>query len=462
MTSDKRDMADFTIFPGGIDDKSHTYIFHKLTKKDSKGKIRYWQAFIRLVRDGARQTVNDWDLSLEKVFPLKDNYFYTNDHYCALPKNCVAEMWAEHGIIDGKRVRNVPSYYDGVKNEGKSNQRHALHSAMIDARSQYLKKEKAGSRAAVDNTTADSNDDAVATAVSQRYYPMLAEKYDDHKEKITWPAFVQPKLDGLRCLAYYDVEKKEVDMYSRSLHDFNGKEHIRAILRRVLKLKAFAGVYVDGEFYRHGKRLQDISGIARRDNNDAELQYHIYDCFKPSDLSLSYIERRKILDNFFAKLSDDEKNIICEVPTHVVHAHEEIKSIFDRLVTEKYEGCIVRGPNSPYLTNNTGTSQALRSKFLLKYKDKSTAEFKVVDFTQGAKGKAVGRIIWICSTEQGDRFNVTMKDMDDAQQKALYSECLAAGVFVGKYKGRNLTVEFDSLSKTGVPQRAKGVIFRDD
>ena len=459
MTSDKRDMADFTAFPGGIDDKSHTYIFHKLTKKDSKGKVRYWQAFIRLVRDGARQTANDWDLSLEKVFPLKDKYFYTNDHYCALPKGCVAEMWAEHGMIDGKRVRNVPSYYDGVKNEGKANERHALHSAMIDARSQYLKKEKAGSRAA-----AETSDDTAA--VSQRYYPMLAEKYDDHKDKITWPAFVQPKLDGLRCLAYYDAERPvgstEVDMYSRSLHDFNGKEHIRAILRRVLKLKAFAGVYTDGEFYRHGKHLQDISGISRRDNNDAELQYHIYDCFKPSDLSLPYVERRKILDNFFAKLTDDEKKIICEVPTFVVHAHEEIKSIFDRLVVDKYEGCIIRGPNSPYLTNNTGTSDALRSKFLLKYKDKNTAEFKVVDFTQGAKGKAVGRIIWICSTEQGERFNVTMKDMDDAQQKALYSECLVPGVFAAKYKGRDLTVLFDKLSKAGVPQRAKGVIFRED
>ena len=32
--------------------------------------------------------------------------------------------------------------------------------------------------------------------------PMLAHKYADKQKHIKYPCFVQPKLDGVRCLAY--------------------------------------------------------------------------------------------------------------------------------------------------------------------------------------------------------------------------------------------------------------------
>ncbi len=36
------------------------------------------------------------------------------------------------------------------------------------------------------------------------FNPMLAHKFEDYKDKITYPVYSQPKLDGIRCIVRAD------------------------------------------------------------------------------------------------------------------------------------------------------------------------------------------------------------------------------------------------------------------
>ena len=60
-----------------------------------------------------------------------------------------------------------------------------------------------------------------------RYKPMLAHKFD--KKKVDWKSrttFMQPKLDGVRCLIQYDKDKKSVTAYSRTGKPWLNIDHI--------------------------------------------------------------------------------------------------------------------------------------------------------------------------------------------------------------------------------------------
>lgn len=92
-------------------------------------------------------------------------------------------------------------------------------------------------------------------------------------------------------------------------------------------------------------------------------------------------------------------------------------------------------------------------------KKKMTDEFEVVNYTEGSRGKDKGAIIWVAKTKDGAFFNVTPKNITYEERYALFAECKKH--FKTKYLGRMLTVEYEDLSKTNVPQRAKAVGFRD-
>ena len=121
-----------------------------------------------------------------------------------------------------------------------------------------------------------------------------------------------------------------------------------------------------------------------------------------------------------------------------------------------YEGAMLRNTNGEYLAS---ADKASRSSDLVKLKPKHTDEFKIIGYTQGKRGKDKGAIIWICSTENDNEFNVTPKDMTYEERYDLFIDCEKN--FDEKYFNKMMTVEYEDLSKAGVPQRAKAVIIRD-
>jgi len=458
MTAEKRDMTDFTILPGGINDEKNQYEFPTLRTKDIKNNIRIWKIFIRIVKDGNRQNNIDWNELNENVLVLKDDYFYTGEDYMDLPKYSIVEVWTERGIEGGKITKDIPTYFENISNEGKANQRNQLHEALIWSRAQYIKRKEKGG-------TENKFGNKIKTNINTKYFPMLASPYKDGVKYIKYPIYVQRKYDGIRCLSYFDIKTGEIICYSRTQREFPGKKYIKDILIKYLPkfIKAGVSLYLDGEFYKHGLHLQDISGESRSETGDEkeDLEYHIYDCFYPDNMKMEFKNRIELLDKFFNLVINEDKKILKHVETILADDKKIVDNIFNKVVKEGYEGCILRNVDSPYLGNATKTGSYTRSKNVIKLKAKFTDEFEIVDFTEGKKGKAKGAIIWICQTKDKNKFNITPKNMTDVERKKLFEECNKDNGFEKKYKNLLLTVEYEELSKKGIPQRAKGLTIRN-
>ena len=96
-----------------------------------------------------------------------------------------------------------------------------------------------------------------------RYKPMLAYPVSDKPIDYSKPTFIQPKLDGVRCLIQADkvdyltkVETGEpvykVVAYSRTGKEWKNIDHILEQLRPFFE--EFPEVVLDGELYNHDLR----------------------------------------------------------------------------------------------------------------------------------------------------------------------------------------------------------------
>jgi hypothetical protein len=116
--------------------------------------------------------------------------------------------------------------------------------------------------------------------------PMLAHKFKDHMNKVEWPSYIQPKLNGMRML-------------------FNGTEARsrgnKEIIREVIEHLQFdtGGFILDGELMLPNNVLlqESMSAIKKyRPGISDKLEYHVYDIV---NTDLPYEERMKLLETMF-------------------------------------------------------------------------------------------------------------------------------------------------------------------
>lgn len=488
MISDKRDFSDFTKFPGSI--SVGIYKFPTLYYKDVAENVRKWTVFVRLVKAPPKGKLpkheHDWDLLKENQIPIVSGYLKDKD----LPTKVISQFWVETGIIGGKISRHPPTYPNET-NVGKSNERNTFKQSLVDARSKYLKKLEEGGRTKKEFESKKKIKEKFTT-----YFPMLARKYVDEKKHAVWPAMSQPKLDGVRCLAFLDVNPHKVDsskisyknviLATRQKKEFQGFNHIRRVLLEPLITmynESGVSLYLDGEFYKHGKALQDISGEVRNIEKNSNVskdsvKYWIFDCFYPTELDTPFKERVEILEDFFVVYDDSPvdwdgselttaiqkigKSFVKMVPYQTHKNEKEMMEQYKVWIAQKYEGLMYRNPNGEYLGHPTKTGTFLRSRGLLKLKMRYSDEFEVDGFTEGTKGRDKGAIMWICKTKDGKKtFHATPKNTTLKKRYELFKKITSDGDFDEKYKGREMTIEYEDLSKDGVPLRAKSVGFRD-
>lgn len=73
--------------------------------------------------------------------------------------------------------------------------------------------------------------------------PMLAHKYDDSRVDWSKPVYIQPKLDGVRCLF------TKHGAYSRTGKQFMNLRHIEKDLKPLFDHQP--NIILDGELYNH-------------------------------------------------------------------------------------------------------------------------------------------------------------------------------------------------------------------
>lgn len=260
--------------------------------------------------------------------------------------------------------------------------------------------------------------------------PMLAHDYHKRGHHITWPAYVQPKLDGVRAL----VTRKGNDIIFTS-RDENEFPHVAHLIPFLLNMMADGEIW-DGELYCKKLCFEDlISAVKRKQPNTLKLEYWVYDCVMKGNFE----DRHLHIDS---KIRGNGP--IIPVPTLLVECEEDMLACHKVMLQKGYEGTMIRNSNGGYANK--------RSSNLQKYKNMIDAEFKIVRYEEGT-GKDVGCIIFVCTTESGKEFTVRPNGSYERRMQ-WYKE---GKKLIGKY----LTVQYQNLSEDGVPRFPIGINIRD-
>ena len=208
---------------------------------------------------------------------------------------------------------------------------------------------------------------------------MLAHKYNE--DKADYPAFIQPKLDGVRCLF------TAKGAFSRANNRFMNVEHIEQALKPFFAKNPTA--VLDGELYNHGLKddFEKIISLVKKKkptNDDrleaAELvEYHVYDIasmtIAPYNLRLNYLN-----SDVFGGFNTWP---IMKVETKVALDFDDALKMHNKNLKLGYEGSIYRTFEGKY--------KGTRSWDLMKFKDFHDDEATIIGYELG-KGKREGTL----------------------------------------------------------------------
>ena len=266
---------------------------------------------------------------------------------------------------------------------------------------------------------------------TQYFEPMLASKWEDSKDKITYPIYSQPKLDGIRCIVTSE------GMFSRNGKPIISAPHIREGLQPLFDENP--DLIFDGELYAD-KFANDfnkiVSLVKKTKPTDADLkeskkniEYHIYDL--PS--AGGTFENRFF--NNLIKMYDTLPKYCVLVKTMVCRNENEVNILYEDCVEAGYEGQILR-LNKEY--------ENKRSKFLLKHKSFIDEEYTIKGICEGEGNKTnmVGYMVF--ETADGKPFKSNVKATFEQSEEMFRNR--------KQLIGKQATIKYFNLTPDGIPR----------
>ena len=247
--------------------------------------------------------------------------------------------------------------------------------------------------------------------------PMLAQPLKNIKNIDFDNAFIQHKYDGNRCLIANIGGKKIA--YTRNSKVYATIDHI------LDSISIPANTILDGELYCHGQSLQTIISWCKRDKPIPEskrLRYHCYDIISPKP----FTERL----NDLYEIDFGEHGEL--VPTVKVTSLDTVFAFLKASLEAKYEGTILRW-------GNFGYEDGKRSKSLIKIKEWKDDVFVVVGINPSKDYWA----ILTCILPKGASFSISAPGTIEEKREVLINK--------QNYLGRSVRVEYQNLTKDGVP-----------
>jgi len=344
----------------------------------------------------------------------------------------------EHTIeVEGNSYRTISGYVDGVKtttewtycqgkNIGRSNETTPEGQALAEANAEWKKRTER-------NYFANVSDIDNGTM----FKPMLANKWEDYADKIQYPIYSQPKLDGIRCIVRND------GMWTRTGKPIISAPHIFEALKPLFEQDQ--DLIFDGELYAD-KYANDFNAIVSlvkkskpttKDLEDSAkvIEYHIYDL--PSC--------DEVFTKRYTALQQMKLPLCCVlVETNYVESAENVNTFYSEYVSQGYEGQMLR-LNSMY--------ENKRSKSLLKHKSFIDEEYTIVGYEEG-NGNLAGMIgALIFQTTQGDKFTASVNGGWD-HLKELWSER-------DTLIGQEATIKYFNITPDGKPRFPKVTAIRN-
>ena len=337
-----------------------------LYKKDSKGKIRVWSIYTR-----------------------------------------GADLIQKSGLLEGKLVENVKTCKS--KNVGKSNSTTPEKQALLELESEYKSKLDGG----YFETVEEAENNIVLL-------PMLAKSFNDHKHKIDWKnCFIQPKLDGQRCLAQISSDGN-VKLISRDGKLIENMDHIIKDLSTIKQ-----DVVLDGELYSYGLSFQENMKLIKkyRPGESENIKYHVYDLVSDKPFN------KRTVRSYIKDLDTCK-----EVSTYQIDKEEKIKEFHSKFLLDGYEGSIIRWGSSGYKIDG-------RSDNLLKYKDFQDIAATIIDVIPAEQRPEWGVPVL---KYNGKTFNAGMKFSHEERKEWLTNK--------KDYIGKTAEIRFFEWTDDGLPR----------
>ena len=269
---------------------------------------------------------------------------------------------------------------------------------------------------------------------TQYFEPMLASKWEDSKDKITYPIASQPKLDGIRCIVTKD------GMFSRNGKVIISAPHIRESLDGLFT--KYPDLIFDGELYadKFANDFNKIVSLVKKSKptdadlkeSEKQIEYHIYDL--PSSNN-NFKKRMWDLGEVFSTYLN--LHPYCRiVETYTCNNEDEVMELYGGYVEKGYEGQMLRIEDSKY--------ENKRSKNLLKHKSFIDEEYTIVDVYEGEGNKTnmVGYMTF--KTADGKPFKSNVKATFEESEEMFRNR--------KQLIGKQATVKYFNLTPDGIPR----------
>ncbi len=327
------------------------------------------------------------------------------------------------GVSSGKMITTAWTVAIG-KNIGKSNETTDADQALREVESQYTKKlsgEYHANVADVDN--------------AKFFKPMLAQSWEKRKDKIEYQngVYVQPKLDGIRCIANRD------GVWTRTGKPISSISHIVDMLAPLFE--KYPDIVFDGELYNHALKddFNDIVSMVRKTKiNQSDkvkiskmVQYHVYDLpSMPGVFSERQAELEMVLTA--AMLSDS----VQVVATYHTTSQDGVDALYGDFLANGYEGGIVRLDE---------LYQQKRSNSLIKRKDFEDAEFEILRIEEGSGNWAgFAKRVFFKNDINGVEVGAGLAGTKEYAKVILEQ--------ANEYVGKTVTIQFFTRTPDGIPR----------
>ena len=208
----------------------------------------------------------------------------------------------------------------------------------------------------------------------------LSTRYEDGKgiiicEPITYPIWVEPKLDGLRCVAMKHDGK--VTMFTRNGSVIETLPQIKSLL----ELASWDEFVLDGEIM--GETWNDSASVVmshKKGKDDSNMIFHVFDALPLSDWQdqeshLDLKDRLQLVEELVLKVG---ARSVVKVPGRLANNENELLLAYMTDTDAGYEGIMVKDLVAPYLFK--------RSSNIRKLKPIATYEGIIISNYEGRRG----------------------------------------------------------------------------
>lgn len=195
-------------------------------------------------------------------------------------------------------------------------------------------------------------------------------------DKVSYPVRVDPKLDGLRCIAV--KQSGVVTFYTRNGTVLESMPKIKA----ALEAAKYDNIVLDGEGMAADWNESSSVMMSKTQKDDSNLYYNVFDAMPLVDWidqesNLTYAERCKIVNEVVLQCVtfDDSPARVRQVPHIIATDEAQLKAYFSKCMDDGYEGVMLKRMDTSYEWD--------RSKNILKLKPCVTYEGVIVGSYEG-------------------------------------------------------------------------------